>query len=175
MWRLDEVEILAQAEIEARLTLPDMPRVDPVEVRLAYRIGLTKRLRLPGQPRHMTFTQLARVTEQNLDAAYAKVLARERTPAYTRALADREFWACYLKESHPSRFKAIDEQHQVALSALDSQRTNSHGPLWHEFVDIELEAQMGDQLRAWREAQATETLALTEEVLERIPEEELDA
>jgi len=175
LWRLDEVEILAQAEIEARLTLPDMPRVDPVEVRLAYRIGLTKRLRLPGQPRHMTFTQLARVTEQNLDAAYAKVLARERTPAYTRALADREFWACYLKESHPSRFKAIDEQHQVALSALDSQRTNSHGPLWHEFVDIELEAQMGDELRAWREAQATETLALTEEVLERIPEEELDA
>ncbi|WP_040067766.1 NEL-type E3 ubiquitin ligase domain-containing protein [Pseudomonas batumici] len=175
LWRLDEVERLAQVDIEARLRLPGTPRVDPVEVRLAYRIGLTERLRLPGQPKHMTFTELARVTEQQLDAAHAKVLARERTPAYARALADREFWASYLKENHPSRFKAIDEQYQATLSVLDSQRTSRRDPLWHEFVDIELEAQMGDQLRAWREAQARETLALTEEVLERIPEAELDA
>ncbi|WP_371315498.1 NEL-type E3 ubiquitin ligase domain-containing protein [Pseudomonas gingeri] len=175
LWRLDEVERLAQADIDARLGLPEMPRVDPVEVRLAYRIGLTERLHLPGQPKHMTFTELARVTAQNLDSAYAKVLARERTPAYARALADREFWASYLKENHPSRFSAIDTQYQAAQSALDVRRTNSRSPLWHEFVDIELEAQMGDQLRAWREAQARETLALTKEVLERIPEEELDA
>jgi len=175
LWRLDEVESLAQAEIEARLRLSDAPRVDPVEVRLAYRIGLTERLRLPGQPRHMTFTELARVTEQNLEAAYARILARERTSAYARALADREFWASYLKEHHPSRFKAIDERHQAAVSALDARRTSRSDPFWHEFVDIELEAQMGDQLRAWREAQAREALVLTHEVLERVPEAELDA
>ncbi|MCU1738274.1 MULTISPECIES: NEL-type E3 ubiquitin ligase domain-containing protein [unclassified Pseudomonas] len=175
LWRLDEVESLAQADIEARLRLSDTPQVDPVEVRLAYRIGLTERLHLPGQPRHMTFTELARVTQQNLDAAYARILARERTPAYARALADREFWASYLKEHHPSRFKAIDEQHQTAVFALDARRTSRSDPLWHEFVDIELEAQMGDQLGAWREAQAREALVLTHEVLERIPEAELDA
>ncbi|WP_247263370.1 MULTISPECIES: NEL-type E3 ubiquitin ligase domain-containing protein [Pseudomonas] len=175
LWRLDEVESLAQTDIEARLKLPDASGVDPVEVRLAYRIGLTERLRLPGQPKHMTFTELARVTEQHLDAAYAKVLARERTPAYARALADREFWASYLKEHNPSRFKGIDAQHQAAVSALDARRTSRSDPHWHEFIDIELEAQMGDQLRAWREAQARETLALTEEVLERIPAQELDA
>ncbi|WP_248764345.1 MULTISPECIES: NEL-type E3 ubiquitin ligase domain-containing protein [unclassified Pseudomonas] len=175
LWRLDEVESLAQTDIEARLKLPDASGVDPVEVRLAYRIGLTERLRLPGQPKHMTFTELARVTEQHLDAAYAKVLARERTPAYARALADREFWASYLKEHNPSRFKGIDAQHQAAVSALDARRTSRSDPHWHEFIDIELEAQMGDQLRAWREASARETLALTKEILERIPAQELDA
>jgi len=175
LWRLDEVEGLAQAEIEARLKLPDTARADPVEVRLAYRIGLTERLRLPGQPKHMTFTELARVTEQHLDAAYAEVLAREQTPAYAQALAGREFWARYLKENHPGRFQAIDEQYQVTLSVLDAQRTDSRGPLWHEFVDVELEAQMGEQLSAWREGQTREALALTKEALERISEAELDA
>jgi len=59
--------------------------------------------------------------------------------------------------------------------ALDARRTSRSDPLWHEFVDIELEAQMGDQLGAWREAQAREALVLTHEVLERVPEAELDA
>jgi len=172
-WRLDEVEVLAEEEIQARLKAPGARRVDPLEVRLGYRIGLTERLLLPGQPRHMTFNELARVTPGQLDAAYAKVLAREKTSAYPRALASREFWATYLKDRYPARFEAIDAQHQAAVSALDAQRTSRQDPHWHEFIDIELEAQMGDQLKAWREAQAVELEALTREILERTPEEEL--
>ncbi|NWD49622.1 NEL-type E3 ubiquitin ligase domain-containing protein, partial [Pseudomonas gingeri] len=175
LWRLDEVEALAQADIEARLKVAGAARVDPVEVRLAYRIGLKERLRLPGQPGHMTFTELARVTEQDLDRAHARVLAQEQSPAYARSLANREFWIDYLKEHNPSSFKDIDEQHQEAVCALDSLRTSRSSPDWHEFIDIELEAQMGDQLKAWREAQAHEALALTRKTLARIPEEELDA
>lgn len=173
LWRLDEVEALAQKDIGARLKLLNVPRVDPVEVRLAYRIGLTERLQLPGQPRHMTFSELARVTQAHLDTAYAKVIAREKTSAYPQALARREFWASFLKDSYPARFKAIDAQHQAVVSSLDAQRTSSRDPHWHEFIDIELEAQMGDQLKDWREAQTRELEALTREILERIPEEEL--
>ncbi|WP_256736588.1 NEL-type E3 ubiquitin ligase domain-containing protein [Pseudomonas gingeri] len=175
LWRLDEVEALAQADIEARLKVSSAAQVDPAEVRLAYRIGLRERLDLPGQPRHMTFTELARVTKQNLDAACSRVLAREESPAYAKALADREFWVDYLKEHNPARFKDIDEQYQAVVSALDARRTSRSSPQWHEFIDIELEAQMGDELKAWREAQASEALALTRETLERIPEEELDS
>ncbi|WP_246356424.1 NEL-type E3 ubiquitin ligase domain-containing protein [Pseudomonas gingeri] len=175
LWRLDEVEALAQADIEARLKVSSAAQVDPAEVRLAYRIGLRERLDLPGQPGHMTFTELARVTKQNLDAACSRVLAREESPAYAKALADREFWVDYLKEHNPARFKDIDEQYQAVVSALDARRTSRSSPHWHEFIDIELEAQMGDELKAWREAQASEALALTRETLERIPEEELDS
>ena len=175
LWRLDEVEALAQADIEARLKLPDAPRVDPVEVRLAYRIGLTERLLLPGQPRHMTFNELARVTSQDLDAAYAKVIAREKTEVYPRALVGREFWSSHLKDSYPERFGGIEAKYQAVMVALDAQRSNSRGADWHEFIDIELEAQMGDQLKAWREELARELQALTLEVLEKVPAEELDA
>ncbi|NWA28309.1 hypothetical protein HX870_27750 [Pseudomonas gingeri] len=175
LWRLDEVETLAQANIDARLKVLGTARVDPVEVRLAYRIGLRERLHLPGQPRHMTFTELALVTEQDLEAAHARILAREQTPAYEQALAGREFWIEYLKEHNPAQFKDINEQHQVAVSALDKLRTSRRSPAWHEFIDIELEARMGDQLKAWREAQAKETLILTRQTLEKIPEEELDS
>ncbi len=174
LWRLDEVEVVAQEDIQARLKVAGAPRVDPLEVRLAYRIGLAERLGLPGQPRHMTFTELARVTPRDLNSACGKVLAREKTSAYPQALASREFWATYLKDRYPARFKAIDAQHQAVVSALDAQRTSRRDPLWHEFIDIELEAQMGDQLKVWREAQAVELEALTQEILERTPEAELD-
>ncbi|WP_191487995.1 NEL-type E3 ubiquitin ligase domain-containing protein [Pseudomonas sp. FEN] len=175
LWRLDEVEACAREDIARRLKLPDAPRVDPVEVRLAYRIGLTERLQLPGQPRHMTFSELARVTPQDLEAACAKVIAREKTAAYPRALVSREFWAGYLKDRYPSRFSGIDTKYQAVMMELDARRSNRRGADWHEFIDIELEAQMGDQLKAWREEQARELEALTRKVLDSTPEEELES
>ncbi|NWB93126.1 hypothetical protein HX777_18905 [Pseudomonas agarici] len=175
LWRLDEVDTLAQADVEARLKNSDSPRSDLSDLRLAYRVGLRERLRLPGQPGHMTVTGLAQVTEQDLTVASAKVLAREHSPAYARALADREFWVDYLKEHYPSRFNDIDEQHQTAVRALDALRMSSRSRHWHEFIDVELEAQMGDQLKAWREAMANEALAQTRKILARISEQTLDS
>ncbi|SDT21381.1 C-terminal novel E3 ligase, LRR-interacting [Pseudomonas asplenii] len=173
LWRLDEVETLAQADVEARLKVPGA-HVDPLEVRLAYRIGLAERLGLPGQPAYMTFTEMAQVTPQDLDAVYAKVLAREKTPAYVRSLAAREFWGDYLQERYPERFEAISTQHQEAVEVLDAQRTEHHDPAWHEFINVELETQMGEQLKAWREARRVELERLTEEILVKTPEADLE-
>ncbi|WP_017905840.1 NEL-type E3 ubiquitin ligase domain-containing protein [Pseudomonas asplenii] len=172
LWRLDQVEALAQADIEARLK-GAAAHVDPLEVRLAYRIGLASRLGLPGQPTHMTFTELAKVTQEALDAAYLKVLDRETTPNYVRALVAREFWSDHLRYRYPERLEAIGNRHQAAVQALDARRTSRRDPAWHEFIDVELEAQMGDELRAWRDEQREELEKLTREILQRTPETQL--
>ncbi|WP_225920012.1 NEL-type E3 ubiquitin ligase domain-containing protein [Pseudomonas vanderleydeniana] len=169
LWRLDEVEALAQADIETRLKVAGA-HVDPLEVRLAYRIGLASRLGLPGQPTHMTFTELAKVDAKTLDAAFTTVINREKTPAYIRALVAREFWSDHLKSSYPERFEAINQRHQAVMEVLDARRTSRQDPIWHEFIDVELEAQMGDALKAWREEQGEELEKLTGEILQRAPE-----
>ncbi|WP_416773351.1 NEL-type E3 ubiquitin ligase domain-containing protein [Pseudomonas sp. RHF3.3-3] len=172
LWRLDEIEALAQVDVEARLQKPGV-HVDPLEVRLAYRIGLASRLGLPGQPAHMTFTELAGVPQPALDAAYLKVLEREKSPDYLRSMAAREFWSDHLKARYPERFEAINSRHQAVVQALDARRTSRQDPAWHEFIDIELEAQMGDQLKAWREEQGRELEKLTGEILQRTPQGQL--
>lgn len=115
--RLDEVEKIAREEIATRSL--GYPPLDPAEVRLAYRIGLAQRLKLPLQPRGMLFSRLAGVTEQAIDAAEEQVLQRERTPAFLNALIARDFWMEYLQTHYAARFESVQAPFHERLNDLD--------------------------------------------------------
>ena len=86
LFRLAQVEEIASTRIQLR------PNIDPAEIRLAYRVGLARRLGLPNQPKGMLYENLAQVTTGDLDQAYASILARERTPVFIEQLTARKYF-----------------------------------------------------------------------------------
>lgn len=116
--RLDQVEIIAQEDIAARLH--ERGTVDEAEVRLGYRVGLTKKLDLPAQPRSMLFPSLSGVTPDKLDSAQQRILARESTAAFMASLIKREFWMEYLEHHFEARFEPVKTPFSERLLALDS-------------------------------------------------------
>lgn len=115
--RLDEVEKIAREDIATRSL--GYPPLDPAEVRLAYRIGLAQRLKLPLQPKGMIFSRLAGVTEQAIDAAEEQVLQREKAPAFLNAMIARDFWMEYLQTHYAARFEPVQTPFHERLSDLD--------------------------------------------------------
>jgi len=115
--RLDVVEKIALEDIATRSL--SYPPLDPAEVRLAYRIGLAQRLKLPLQPKGMIFSRLAGVTEQALDAAEEQVLQREKTSAFLSALIARDFWMEYLQTHYAARFEPVQTPFHERLDDLD--------------------------------------------------------
>ncbi|WP_369987246.1 NEL-type E3 ubiquitin ligase domain-containing protein [Pseudomonas xanthosomatis] len=102
LFRLDQVERLARADIEARQARRE--EVDEVEVSLAYRVGLRDELNLPGQPRTLQFGRIADVSRAQLDAAAAQVRAEEAGPALAEYISQRDFWISYLEQQHAGEF-----------------------------------------------------------------------
>lgn len=115
--RLEEVEAVAEAAILRR------PGIDPAEIRLAYRIGLAQRLALPRQPSTMIYRNLSRVSDADIDAAYASIIAKEAQPAFVEKLVGREYWVDYLKRRYPAEFSALTQQRQVRLDALETRHS----------------------------------------------------
>lgn len=104
LFRLDKVDDLAsKAAIHAGQ--------DQAEVRLGYRIGLTRGwsdgLDLPGQPKHMTYA--SGVSPQQLADARTAVMNAERSDAFYEDLIQRDYWMSYLRETHPEAVRKIDE------------------------------------------------------------------
>jgi len=83
------------------------PRLDPVEVELAYRTGLADRLELVGQPKHMRYASLSGVTPQNLEAAYDKVIAAETSSQLSNYMSGRTFWSDFLRQHHGDQFTQL--------------------------------------------------------------------
>ncbi|WP_024676791.1 NEL-type E3 ubiquitin ligase domain-containing protein [Pseudomonas syringae] len=115
--RLDQVERIAQRKIALRQELREP--VDEAEVRLAYRIGLQARLELPAQPRTMLFSNMARVSADDLEAAYNEVIAREGTQAFFESMIAREFWMNYLETRYAPDFEPIKLPFLQRLATLD--------------------------------------------------------
>lgn len=90
---------------------------DPLEVSLAYRVGLAKILQLPGQPKHMRFSSLADVTSASLERAHEQVLSAELSPAFLRFITQLSFWKAHLKQQFPREFglatESFDTQQQT--------------------------------------------------------------
>jgi len=118
MIRLDEVEAQAGEAIRQR------PGVDEAEVRLAYRIGLAQRLMLPRQPVSMLYQGLSRVTDVDINRAYASIIAKESTPGFIDKLVAREYWVNYLKRKYLDEFSALAQAHQVRVEALESRHSD---------------------------------------------------
>jgi len=116
MVRLDEVEKIALENIHVRELLGET--VDHVEVRMAYRIGLAKRLKLPEQIQSMVFSALARVSKTMLADAERRVLALEAKTGFWQSLVAREFWTHFLETRFFEDFSVINSPFHERLDAL---------------------------------------------------------
>ena len=108
LFRLDKVDDLASKAATHAAQ-------DQAEVRLGYRIGLTRGwsdgLDLPGQPKHMTYA--SGVSPQQLADARLEVTNAERSDAFFEDLIQRDYWMSYLRETHPEEMRKIDEAAMV--------------------------------------------------------------
>lgn len=130
---------------------------DPLEVSLAFRVGLAQALELPGQPKHMNFALFANVTSDGLEVAQSQVRTAELSPAFLRFMTQLAFWKTHLKQQFPSAF-------QSATASFDTQQQtlfeNSQN-----LTDAEYLKQM-EALRAPRRQAITEVVErLTQQML----------
>lgn len=118
LFRQDYLSKIAKEEFTAD------PKLDPVEVELAYLTGLAERLDLIGQPKHMRYASLAGVTPAKLDAAYNRVVSAELAPGLVEFLSKRPFWSDFLREHHPRQFTdAATPFHPRVQTAFENQET----------------------------------------------------
>lgn len=110
---------LAQLETIAGERIRRNPWIDPAEIRLAYRVELATRLGLPPQPENMLYRPLAGLTQADLDAACARVLEQEQTPAFVEQLTARRPWKDYLQEKYPHEFAEVQKTLDDKVEQLD--------------------------------------------------------
>ncbi|HEX8596635.1 MAG TPA: NEL-type E3 ubiquitin ligase domain-containing protein [Pseudomonas sp.] len=115
--RLDELERIALEDFNARVTAN--PRLDQVEVRLIYPTMLRDELDLPGQAHTMLFDSISGVTQDMLDRARDRVLARESTPEFFASMIAREDWVTFLQLYYPQRFEAVNQPFHDRQDRLD--------------------------------------------------------
>ena len=120
LYRLDCVETIALNDIAARRATGGRP--DEVEVRLAYRTGLSQRLELPGQPRSMNHGHLAGVSQTMLDQAAAQVIAGENAASLTASIGERDFWVEYLERRYQDQLAEINKPFLNRLIALEDDK-----------------------------------------------------
>ncbi len=151
LFRLSELEKIAATYAVEHLS------ADPLEVSLAFRVGLAQALELPGQPKHMNFALFANVTSDGLEVAQSQVRTAELSPAFLRFMTQLAFWKTHLKQQFPSAF-------QSATASFDTQQQtlfeNSQN-----LTDAEYLKQM-EALRAPRRQAITEVVErLTQQML----------
>lgn len=113
LFRLDKVEELAGKATG--------PYADAAEVRLEYRLGLTRGwhdgLELPGQPRHMQYGRPLSGTA--LHQAQATIEAMERSDVFYEDLISRDYWVQYLEEKYPEAFSTLNRDAARRQSQLE--------------------------------------------------------
>ncbi|MCL9801437.1 NEL-type E3 ubiquitin ligase domain-containing protein [Pseudomonas sp. AKS31] len=117
LFRLEQLNRIAR-EYAAR----DL-KTDPLEVSLAFRIGLADALDLPGQPRNMRFGSLAGVTEADLDVAKSQITTAELSSAWLEFMQRQSFWSDYLKRTFARQFARVDAIYSPKLNAVFEEAT----------------------------------------------------
>ncbi|NMX66819.1 hypothetical protein HBO15_05605 [Pseudomonas sp. WS 5111] len=125
---------------------------DPLEVSLAFRMGLAKELELPRQPKYAQYVSIANVTPEGLALAHSQVRTAELSPALLQFLTQLSFWKTHLKQQFPSTFLAATEPFDVQQQLLFENSQN--------LTD-------GDYLRQMQDLQAPRRQAIAE-VVERL-------
>lgn len=156
LFRLGQVEDIAAAAISLH------PDLDPAEVRLAYRISLARRLDLPRQPKDMLFRNAARVSGQDIENAYAKVLAAQASPAFMERLIAQEYWVNYLQRKYEADFSALEHHFELEAEALQDLH-----PELGEAYSQEIEA-MGQRKKVERRALLTRLSQRERDEIERV-------
>ncbi|MDF0729625.1 NEL-type E3 ubiquitin ligase domain-containing protein [Pseudomonas entomophila] len=116
LWRLDEVERIARADVQARRAAGSDP--DEIEVSLAYRLALRDALDLPAQPGDMAYGEVAGVGPERIARARTQVLAAQTAEQVAQSLLQREFWQEHLLRSHADQFELLDQPFHARLEAL---------------------------------------------------------
>lgn len=151
LFRLSELEKIAATYAAEHAS------EDPLEVSLAYRVGLAKILQLPGQPKHMRYGSLADLTSENLERAHEQVLIAELSPVFLRFIAQLSFWKAHLKQQFPETFRRAAEPFDSQQQALFENSQN--------LTDGEYLAQM-EGLRAPRRQAINEVMErLTQQMM----------
>jgi hypothetical protein len=116
LFRLEQLNEIARAHAAK------VPKVDPLEVNLAYRIGLAETLELPGQPRNMLFGTLGGVTAADLDVAKNQVATAELSPKWLQFMSERTFWRDYLERTLAHQFSSVRDMYDQRMTALDAKK-----------------------------------------------------
>ncbi|OLS58902.1 dermonecrotic toxin domain-containing protein [Pseudomonas putida] len=88
---------------------------DEAEVRLAYRLRWAEQLELPLPPRGMLYRSDADIAPGELNLVLAWMQAEEAGPGFLQFAAQCDFWAAYLREAFPERFKALKDTFEAAV------------------------------------------------------------
>ncbi|MGS2844192.1 MULTISPECIES: NEL-type E3 ubiquitin ligase domain-containing protein [Pseudomonas] len=123
LFRLERVDRLAEAAARNK---------DRAEVRLQYRIGMTRDwpddLELPAQPEHMLYASPIR--GQRLLDARASVLADEASPLFLEDLIARDYWIRYLQDRHVAAFEALErdatQRHEAVEDAYPDKENSNY-------------------------------------------------
>ncbi|KIP94904.1 NEL-type E3 ubiquitin ligase domain-containing protein [Pseudomonas fluorescens] len=115
LFRLDRLNAIAREHAVKAV------KSDPLEVNLAYRVGLAKALELPGQPQSMLFNAQSGVTATDLETAKNRITTAELSPQWLKFIQAQTFWRDYLKRTFTRKFSLIDESFAPRMSALDEQ------------------------------------------------------
>ncbi|RAH01485.1 MULTISPECIES: NEL-type E3 ubiquitin ligase domain-containing protein [unclassified Pseudomonas] len=100
--------------------------LDRAEVRLSYRIGLTRGwpdgLELPGQPSYMAFANP--ISAEVQARVRTQMLAAERTDDFVESLIQREYWLRYLETRYPEQFDALERELASRHEALEDEHSD---------------------------------------------------
>lgn len=121
LFRLQEVEGLALADINTRSVAEPTIYEHALEVSLAYRVRLAERLDLPFQPRGITTRWNVEIHPTTLDRMYQDVLTKERTSAWPEWIITQGFWVEYLEASHREQFEAVSDRAARSFAQLEGQ------------------------------------------------------
>jgi hypothetical protein len=158
MWRLDQVDQAALADIQARQAAGHDP--DQIEVGLAYRLELRELLNLPAQPADMGFRAVAGLDSRHAQRVGQQILAQESNERLAESLVTRDFWVAHLKRAYASRFSAVNEPFQMRSTELMEEAGNA------QMRDDEYKAAQEQVKEAWDRAVATLIRTLTYEALQ---------
>jgi hypothetical protein len=133
LFRLDEVEKLASADIRVREGMirtstmtPEqkvaaLEKLEDIEIRLAYRMGLARRLGLPGQPNDARYLATGQVAPQILNNAAITIEKLDNSKKLVQSLLGREFWQAFIRNHYDDEFRVLREPHDVRLNALSEE------------------------------------------------------
>ncbi|MDD1001589.1 dermonecrotic toxin domain-containing protein [Pseudomonas sp. TNT2022 ID642] len=119
LFRLERVDRLAEAAGHFQ---------DRAEVRLHYRIGMTRGwpdgLELPGQPEHALFA--TPIAGQRLIDARAAVLADEASDLFLDDLISRDYWVRYMKDRYPDAFAILERNATRRQEEVEDAHPDKH-------------------------------------------------
>ncbi|AUZ46689.1 NEL-type E3 ubiquitin ligase domain-containing protein [Pseudomonas orientalis] len=116
LFRLSKADQLAEAAAVG---------MDRAEVRLSYRIGLTRGwpdgLELPGQPAYMDYA--SPISGELQAQIRAQIMAAEGTDAFVESLIQRDYWLRYLETRYAEQLEALEDELARRYEALE----DAHG------------------------------------------------